>query len=95
MDIKNAKKLGDILDYCIQNGINERTFIHKTCGMSCDYPIDTEISEGIRKAVERGPRYKRARDGSVWKIEQYNYEGTGRDSGYASYGFTVEKIIIE
>lgn len=96
MNIDKAKNLGDVLDYCIENGIEKRTFIHKTCGMTCDFPIREDLSEGIRKAVEKGPRYKRARDGSVWRIEQYNYEiGSGRDQGYASYGFTVEKITIE
>lgn len=95
MNIEAAKNLGDVLDYCIENGIKKRTFIHKTCCMSCDYPIREDLSQGIRKAVENGPRYKRARDGSVWKIEQYNYEGSGRESGYAEYGFTVEEITIE
>ena len=95
MQIENAKNLGDVLDYCIQNGIKKRNFIHKTCAMTCDFPIREDLSEGIRKAVENGPRYKKARNGSVWKIEQYNFEGSGRDSGYASYGFSVEEITIE
>ncbi len=50
MNIETAKNLGDVLDYCIGNDIKKRTFIHKTCGMMCDYPIREDLSEGIKKS---------------------------------------------
>lgn len=88
-------ELVEVLDYCIRENITQRDFIHKACAMSAKYWIRKDYGEKIRKLVEDGPHYKTARNGSIWRVELYDDVGSGRDAGYESHGFSVEKIKIE
>ena len=104
--INEAKDLSDVVKYCVEEGVKKRTFMDERY-YSSNYksyvhlqkedrvPIKTETSERIRKLLEEGPRCKKAEDGSIWRIKQYNDIGTGRNVGFNSYGFIVEKLKIE
>lgn len=95
--IDKAKNLCDVLNYCAKRGIKKRIFIHEQYFTSWEntYRINEDLSNDVRKFVKNEPKYLNASDGSLWKVEQYNFKGTGREEGYASYGFSVEAITID